>query len=95
MIYVFDIESREMSKDLEYYRDCLDGLRQFSPGANIFLLVHKMDLARESRTVLLDKKKKELGSASGDVSVNVFGTSIYDESLYRVCILLLKSSPGY
>ena len=73
-----------MSKDLEYYRDCLDGLRQFSPGANIFLLVHKMDLARESKNVVLEKKKRELGSASDDVNVTVFGTSIYDESLYRV-----------
>ncbi len=41
MIYVFDVETREMNKDLEYYRDCLEGLRQYSPDAAIFLLVHK------------------------------------------------------
>jgi Ras-related GTP-binding protein A/B len=84
MIYVFDVESREMSKDLEYYRDCLEGLKQFSPTANIFLLVHKMDLTRELKAVTFDKKKKELGAASGDTATAVFGTSIYDESLYRV-----------
>jgi len=83
MIYVFDVETREMSKDLEYYRDCLEGLKQFSPTANIFLLVHKMDLTREAKSVIFEKKKKELDAASGDTAVAVFGTSIYDESLYR------------
>lgn len=85
MIYVFDVESRDMSKDLVYYRDCLDGLRQHSPNAAVFLLVHKMDLVREPKGLTLDKKKKELYDASGDVEgITVFGTSIYDESLYKV-----------
>src|ERR1700712_4916980 len=42
LIYVFDVETHELHKDLEYSRDCLDGLRQFSPEAAVFLLVHKM-----------------------------------------------------
>lgn len=43
MIYVFDVETAEMNKDLEYYRDCLEGLRTYSKDleAGIFLLVHK------------------------------------------------------
>jgi Ras-related GTP-binding protein A/B len=84
MIYVFDIETREMNKDLEYYRDCLEGLRQFSPEAAVFLLVHKMDLVREPKSIMFERKKKELQQASGDVGVTLFGTSIYDESLYKV-----------
>jgi GTPase SAR1 family protein len=84
MIYVFDVETRGMSKDLEYYRDCLEGLKQFSPDAAVFLLVHKMDLVREPRNTTFDKKKKELEEASGEGNVTVFGTSIYDESLYKV-----------
>ncbi|KAF5349453.1 hypothetical protein D9757_012424 [Collybiopsis confluens] len=83
MIYVFDAESREMNKDLEYYRDCLDGLTQCSPDAAVFLLVHKMDLVREPKGVMFEKKREELQKASGDVNIAVFGTSIYDESLYR------------
>ncbi|KAG6844131.1 hypothetical protein H0H87_009518 [Tephrocybe sp. NHM501043] len=83
MIYVFDIESQGMGKDLEYYRDCIEGLKQFSPEAAVFLLVHKMDLAREPKSAVFDKKKKELEDASGDGVVTVFGTSIYDESLYK------------
>ncbi|ESK91417.1 ras-related gtp binding a [Moniliophthora roreri MCA 2997] len=83
MIYVFDVETREMNKDLEYYRDCLDGLKQYSPDAAVFLLVHKMDLVREPKTVLFEKKYRELQQASGDTVITVFGTSIYDESLYK------------
>lgn len=82
MIYVFDVESREIGKDLEYYRNCLEGLTQYSPGAGVFLLVHKMDLVRKGG--VLEKKKKELEEESKGVEVVVFGTSIYDESLYRV-----------
>ncbi|KAG6837253.1 hypothetical protein H0H93_012258 [Arthromyces matolae] len=83
MIYVFDIESQGTGKDLEYYRDCIEGLRQFSPDAAVFLLVHKMDLARGLRNDVFEKKRKELEEASGDGAVTVFGTSIYDESLYK------------
>jgi len=83
MIYVFDIETHGMHKDLEYYRDCLEGLKQFSPDAAVFLLIHKMDLAREPKSAIFEKKKKELEEASGECSVTVFGTSIYDESLYK------------
>jgi len=83
LIYVFDVESRETHKDLEYYRDCLDGLAQCSAGAFVFLLVHKMDLVRVNKPAVFDKKKAELQAASGDIPVMVFGTSIYDESLYK------------
>jgi Ras-related GTP-binding protein A/B len=84
MIYVFDVESREMAKDLEYYRDCLDGLSQFSKDASVFLLVHKMDLVRESeRSVIFQRKVAELEKASGDFPIKVLGTSIYDETLFK------------
>ena len=84
MIYVFDIETHGMTKDMEYYRDCLEGLKQFSPDAAVFLLIHKMDLAREPKNVVYEKKKRELEEASS-CPVVVFGTSIYDESLYKAC----------
>ncbi|EKM82497.1 hypothetical protein AGABI1DRAFT_111110 [Agaricus bisporus var. burnettii JB137-S8] len=82
MIYVFDIESAEAEKDMEYYRDCLDGLRYYSPDAAIFLLLHKMDLVREPQQ-LLEKKRLELEEASGDVAISVFGTTIFDQTLYK------------
>jgi len=73
-----------MGKDLEYFRDCMAGLKQYSPDAAIFLLVHKMDLVREPRQPVFLKKKQELEEASLATDVHVFGTSIYDESLYKV-----------
>ena len=88
LIYVFDIETREALKDLEYYRDCIDGLKKYSPEAKVFLLVHKMDLVRENADVALAKKKTQLEQESVDLAVTVFGTSIYNESLYRVCSLI-------
>jgi len=49
----------------------------------VFLLVHKMDLVREPKSATFDKKHKELQDASGAATITVFGTSIYDESLYK------------
>jgi len=100
LIYVFDVENSDMRKDLEYYRDCIDGLRSYSPSAAVFLLVHKMDLVRgdrKEREGVLAKKGDELKKESGDANVTVFGTSIYDESLYKVrCILYTQSGlPAY
>ncbi|KAI0373015.1 hypothetical protein BV20DRAFT_848182 [Pilatotrama ljubarskyi] len=83
MIYVFEVETRNMEKDLEYYKACLAALKRYSPNAAVFLLVHKMDLARGPRAETLARKAKELKDASGDAEVTVFGTSIYDESLYN------------
>jgi len=83
MIYVFEVESRSIQKDLEYYRHCLDALQRYSPDAAVFLLVHKMDLVRGSKAEALDRKAAELRQASGDVQLTVFGTSIFDESLYK------------
>ncbi|KAH9945809.1 Gtr1/RagA G protein conserved region-domain-containing protein [Epithele typhae] len=83
MIYVFEVETRNLEKDLEYYKSCLGALQKYSPNASVFLLVHKMDLARGPKADTLARKGKELKEASGDVEITVFGTSIYDESLYN------------
>ena len=88
MIYVFEVETRNMEKDLDYYKACLAALQKFSPNASVFLLVHKMDLARGPKMETLARKAKELKEVSGDVDVTVFGTSIYDESLYNVSLFV-------
>lgn len=48
LIYIFDIESRD-SKDIQYYRSCLDAMLQNSKDAKIFCLIHKMDLVPEEQ----------------------------------------------
>ncbi|KAK1974506.1 Gtr1/RagA G protein conserved region-domain-containing protein [Colletotrichum cereale] len=44
LIYVFDIESRDIDRDLATYVSIISALLQFSPGAKIYVLIHKMDL---------------------------------------------------
>ncbi|KXN92259.1 Ras-related GTP-binding protein A [Leucoagaricus sp. SymC.cos] len=82
MIYVFDVESHETEKDMEYFRDCLDGLRYHSPDAAIFILVHKMDLVRDPQQTL-ERKRQEIEEASGDATISVLGTTIFDQTLYK------------
>lgn len=43
------MESREFAKDLRYYQSCLEALLQYSPSAQVFCLVHKMDLIEETK----------------------------------------------
>ena len=35
LIYVFDVESRELEKDLHYYQSCLEAILQNSPEVNL------------------------------------------------------------
>ena len=49
LIYVFDVESRELEKDMHYYQSCLEALMANSKDAKIFCLVHKMDLVQEDQ----------------------------------------------
>jgi Ras-related GTP-binding protein A/B len=41
---VFDIESGEKQADMEYFTNCLEAIKQNSPSAHVFCLIHKMDL---------------------------------------------------
>ncbi|EFZ04372.1 hypothetical protein MHUMG1_07891 [Metarhizium humberi] len=95
LIYVFDIESRDVDRDLATYVSILSALLQYSPAAKIYILIHKMDLvvptARETvydervRTVK-QKTAEYINSVGGDTStveLTPFATSIWDQSLYK------------
>lgn len=49
LIYVFDVDTFDIKKDILYYRSSLEALNQHSPGATIFCLIHKMDLIDEAK----------------------------------------------
>jgi len=86
LIYVFDIESRELTKDIEYYASCLHAVRQNSKAAQIFCLIHKMDLIPdEQRDQVFQQRERELQAIAQPLELNVqcFKTSIWDETLYR------------
>lgn len=95
LIYVFDIESRDVDRDLATYVSILSALLQYSPAAKIYILVHKMDLvvpnARETvyddRVRLVRQKTVEYVNSVGvdisTVDLTPFATSIWDQSLYK------------
>ena len=85
LIYVFDVESRELDKDLHYYQSCLEAIMQSSPKAKIFCLIHKMDLIEEEQRDLIFKERcKQLEKLSQPLECKCFSTSIWDETLYKV-----------
>ncbi|KAL0281395.1 UNVERIFIED_CONTAM: hypothetical protein PYX00_002394 [Menopon gallinae] len=84
LIYVFDVESRELDKDMHYYQSCLEAILQNSPDAKIFCLVHKMDLVQEDqRDLIFRERDEDLKRLSKPLECTCFRTSIWDETLYR------------
>ena len=85
LIYVFDVESRELDKDMHYYQTCLESIMANSKDAKIFCLVHKMDLVPEDkREQVYREREQELKRGSLPLQATCFATSIWDESLYKV-----------
>jgi len=65
----------------------LEAMEENSPDARIFVLVHKMDLvAEEERELILEDRKRLIEESCLGVGVQhfqCFGTSIWDETLYK------------
>lgn len=84
LIYVFDVESKEVKKDLAYYDECMEAIMQNSKNAQVFCLIHKMDLIpEENREKVFKKKEAELIKLSHPMKIQCFKTSIWDETLYK------------
>ncbi|XP_041502124.1 ras-related GTP-binding protein B-like isoform X1 [Microtus oregoni] len=84
LIYVFDVESRELEKDMHYYQSCLEAILQNSPEAKIFCLVHKMDLVqKDQRDLIFKEREEDLRRLSRPLECSCFRTSIWDETLYK------------
>jgi hypothetical protein len=87
LIYVFDIESETPEKDFDHFCGVLEAIEENSPDARIFLLIHKMDLvAEEDREAILEDRKRlieESCLSCGVENFECFGTSIWDETLYK------------
>ena len=67
LIYVFDIESRDVERDLATYVNIISALVQYSRDAKVLVLIHKMDLIQpmmreevfESRVSVVRRKTAE------------------------------------
>jgi len=76
--------SGEMTKDLNYFAHAMDSLRQFSPNSRVFCLIHKLDLVHESkREEVLRSYERDLINAAPGINITTFGTSIWDETLFK------------
>lgn len=76
--------SSEMTKDLTYFHHAMESLRQFSPTACVFCLIHKLDLVHESkREEVLRNYERDLKNTAPGVNIKCFGTSIWDETLFK------------
>jgi len=107
LIYVFDITSHEWESDMQYFEEILAALRENSGEAGVWVLVNKMDLvdkddperkkfAQKKEEILrVDKavmeKEKDKERAQGKGLLRVFPTTIWDESLYKVCLRLIAA----
>lgn len=84
LIYVFDVESRELEKDIHYYQSCLEAILQNSPEAKVFCLIHKMDLVQDDqRELIFHERQEDLKRLSKPLECTCFATSIWDETLYK------------
>lgn len=87
LIYVFDIASECPEKDFDHFTGVLEAIEENSPDARIFVLVHKMDLvAKEEQKMILEDRERLIEESCSSCGVNnfqCFGTSIWDETLYK------------
>jgi Ras-related GTP-binding protein A/B len=84
LIYVFDIESREVNRDLDTYSTVIRALHQYSPSAYVFCLIHKMDLIQhEHREHLYLERAQLVKDRSDGFDLETFASTIWDESIYK------------
>ncbi|KAK8801160.1 hypothetical protein WA158_001930 [Blastocystis sp. Blastoise] len=91
LIFVFDVNSQQVDTEWNIFKTSLDLLHQYSPSSQIFILVHKMDLVQGSKTEKLEIYKTYISRYIPLDSVKIFGTSIWDETLYEAWSCVVQS----
>ena len=82
----------DSQKEMTYYRNTVDSLRQLSPDAKIYVLLHKSDLVPpHDRINLFNKTSDTLRNIAAGLSVETFLTSIWDETLYKAWSRIVHS----
>lgn len=92
LIYVFDFFSKgyevsdvaEVMADIHQFRQVVEVLKDISPKAHMFVLIHKMDLVPEHlRHKVFNSKKALIEANALGVPITCFRTSIWDETLFK------------
>jgi hypothetical protein len=83
---------RSPQKDLRYYETTMEAIAQNSPDAQVFCLLHKMDLiAEDARDRVFAERSDGIRSRSLGIPVSFFRTSIWDETLYKAWSTIVYS----
>ena len=100
LIYVFGVDSPQFStppddsEDLTTYAAIVRALAENSSQARVFALVHKMDLVQSDfKDQVLRDKISLIKERSGHFkdSVRMYGTSIWDQTLYKAWGMIVHS----
>ncbi|KAL3316374.1 hypothetical protein Ciccas_004973 [Cichlidogyrus casuarinus] len=82
LIYVFDIVQMDSKDDKDYYESCIRAIKEYSPKAKIFCLLHKIDLIMPTEKIrFIEMQKETLQEISSEV--RYFATTIWNETLYE------------
>ncbi|KAJ1721593.1 hypothetical protein LPJ53_003904 [Coemansia erecta] len=85
LIYVFDLETTNKDSEYVLYDECLHSLATYSREAKVYCLVHKMDKIpdAEQKAHTVEQYRRALAKRSDLFKPEVFGTSIWDYTLYH------------
>lgn len=93
LIYVFDIRFLEEEKDLQIFSDIQRKLFEFSPDANLFILLHKIDkIPSGELKEIFEKYRGEVEKRTDkrEQLVKVFATSLFNETLYTAWSVIIQ-----
>ena len=69
---------------MKNYESSIQALAEFSKDAKVFVLIHKMDTIPEhEKAKVFEEKKALVLEKSGMFNIQIFMTSIWDETLYQ------------
>ena len=101
LIYVFDVQSLQnytngtIPEDLYDFNTALGAIRQQSPNAKIFCLIHKMDtimpLQRKHQIFSFHAHQLQKEAKTFDLNITCFATSIWDETLFKAWSEIVRS----
>lgn len=91
--------SQDWSKSemLDYFTTAMKFLKEHSPNAKVFILLHKMDLVSPAyREQIFEHRKQEIlqcvtGSGADSLKVVFYGTSLWSNSLYLAYSHIVRS----
>lgn len=70
----------------------MKALAELSPNAKVFILINKIDkIDEDNRNMLLMSKKEKFESKGGKFIINIYETSIWENSLYKIFSNILSS----